>query len=147
MKNLAIIETLSHGARFTQLPANFKVNVNISNDVVFLEFVDEHTNENVFGTFFFVDDDSYRSFDDFSDVGQELILARLSEAIAADIACYISGNYNKDEDFEVCYHEINGCLDIESYKGNWEAYYDLITDDEDILDEYTEPEEKGDEEQ
>lgn len=148
MKNLVIIQQLPHGARFAQLTNNFKLDIDITNDVVFLDFIDEPTNELLFGTFFFIDyDDGYKSFDDFSEKGQELLLERLTEAIASDIATFMGGKYENVAEPGEPYHEIGGCFDIDGYMDNWLEYYNLISDDEDILDEYTDPEEKGDEEQ
>ena len=147
MKNFVITQLLSHGARFAQLTSNFKLNVSIDNDVVFLEFVDEQSDQPLFDTFFILDLEGYKSFDDFSEKGQKLLLERLNEAITADIASFISGKYDNVGEPDVPYYEINGCFDIDSYMDIWLEYYNLISDDEDILDEYTDPEEKGDEEQ
>ena len=147
MKTLTIVEQLPHGARFAQLPINFKLNISIENDVVFLDFIEEQSNEVVFGTFFFIDYDGYKSFDDFSEKGQELLLGRLNETIVSDICTFISGKYEGEVDPEEPYHSISGCFDINAYMDDWLVYYNLISDDEDILDEYTDPEEETDESQ
>lgn len=148
MKNFVITQQLPLGARFAQLSNSFELKISIIHDVVFLDFMDEQTDELLFGTFFCIDtDEGYKSFDDFSEKGQKLLLERLNEAITADIASFISGKYDNVGEPDVPYYEINGCFDIDSYMDIWLEYYNLISDDEDILDEYTDPEEKGDEEQ
>ena len=145
MKQITIIKRLPRGVRFVQLPSDFKVDISIANDVVFVEFLDWKTSESLFFSFFFIDDDWHKSFDDFSEKGQELLLERLKDAIVNDISIFVSGKYEGVSEPEEPYYSFNGCLDIDTYMENWEAYYDLISDDEDILDEYTDPEEEKDE--
>jgi len=145
MKQITIIKRLPRGVRFVQLPSDFKVDISIANDVVFVEFLDWKTSESLFFSFFFIDDDWHKSFDDFSEKGQELLLERLKDAIVNDISIFVSGKYEGVSEPEEPYYSYNGCLDIDTYMENWEAYYDLISDDEDILDEYTDPEEETDE--
>ena len=145
MKYFVIIQNLPHGSRFAQLSNNFKLNVSICNDIVFLGFVDEQSNEPLFDTFFFIDYEGYRSFDDFSPKGQELILEQLSELITEDICAFISEKYENEEYPDSPYHNLNGCMDIDAYMDNWLEYYNIITDDEEILDEYTAPEENKEE--
>ena len=145
MKNFVIIQKLPHGSRFAQLSNNFKLNVSICNDIVFLGFVDEQSNQPLFDTFFFIDYEGYRSFDDFSPKGQELILEQLSELITEDISAFISGKYENEEYPDSPYHNLNGSMDIDAYMDNWLEYYNIITDDEEILDEYTAPEENEEE--
>ena len=74
-----------------------------------------------------------------------LLLERLSEVILADICSFVSGEYEDGKEPELPYHPMGGCFDIDAYVDNWLEYYDLISDDEDILDEYTDPEEETDE--
>ena len=69
MKNFVITQILPHGARFAQMSSNFKLNVCIKNDVVSLDFIDEESNQELFTTFFFIDYEGYKSFDDFSGKG------------------------------------------------------------------------------
>ena len=76
--------------------------------------------------------------------GQKLLLERLREAIVSDICTFISGKYEGVSYPEEPYYSINGCLDIDSYMAIWVGYYDIFSDDEDILDEYTDPEEETD---
>ncbi len=141
MKQLTILKRLPHGARFAQLPSNFKVDISIENDMMLVDFIDWKSNESLFFSFIFIDADKYKSFDDFSEKGQELLLDRLREAIVGDICTFISGKYEGVSDPDEPYYSINGCLDIDAYMEIWLGYYDLISDDEDILDEYTDPEE------
>lgn len=95
MKNFVITQQLPQGARFAQLSNSFELKISIIHDVVFLDFMDEQTDELLFGTFFCIDtDEGYKSFDDFSEKGQKLLLERLNEAITADIAAFISGKYD-----------------------------------------------------
>ena len=133
MKQITIIKRLPRGVRFVQLPSDFKVDISIANDVVFVEFLDWKTSESLFFSFFFIDDDWHKSFDDFSEKGQELLLERLKDAIVNDISIFVSGKYEGVSEPEEPYYSFNGCLDIDTYIENWEAYYDLISDDEDIL--------------
>ena len=129
------------------MSSNFKLNVGIKNDVVSLNFIDEENNQDLFTTFFFNDYEGYKSFDDFSDKGQEQILGQLSEHITEDICAFISGKYENEDYPESPYHNLNGCFFIDAYMDNWLEYYNIITNDGDVLDEYTAPEEKGDENQ
>ena len=142
MKQFTIIEKCPNGARFTLIPNRFKLVISIRNNMVFLDFIDEQSLETVFGTFFFIDDDSYKNFDDFTEEGQKLLLERLSEVIVADISLFISGEFDDEKEPELPYHSLNGCFDIKAYKENWLYYYELISDDEDILDEYIDPDEQ-----
>ena len=73
------------------------------------------------------------------------MLERLTEAILSDICTFISGKYEGVRDPEEPYYSINGCLDIDCYMTIWVGYYDIFSDDDDILDEYTDPEEETDE--
>ncbi len=93
MKQITIIKRLPRGVRFVQLPSDFKVDISIANDVVFVEFLDWKTSESLFFSFFFIDDDWHKSFDDFSEKGQELLLERLKDAIVNDISIFVSGKY------------------------------------------------------
>ena len=129
------------------MSSNFKLNVGIKNDVVSLNFIDEENNQDLFTTFFFIDYEGYKSFDDLSDKGQEQILGQLSELITEDICAFISGKYENEDYPESPYHNLNGCFFIDAYMDNWLEYYNIITNDGDVLDEYTAPEEKGDENQ
>ena len=129
------------------MSSNFKLNVGIKNDVVSLNFIDEENNQDLFTTFFFIDYEGYKSFDDFSDKGQEQILGQLSELITEDICAFISGKYENEDYPESPCHNLNGCFFIDAYMDNWLEYYNIITNDGDVLDEYTAPEEKGDENQ
>ena len=129
------------------MSSNFKLNVGIKNDVVSLNFIDEENNQDLFTTFFFIDYEGYKSFDDFSDKGQEQILGQLSELITEDICAFISGKYENEDYPESPYHNLKGCFFIDAYMDNWLEYYNIITNDGDVLDEYTAPEEKGDENQ
>ena len=142
MKQITIIKRLPHGVRFVQLPSDFNVDISIDNDMVFVEFLDWKTNDSLFFSFFFIDDDWHKSFDDFSEKGQELLLERLTDVIVSDISSFVSGKYEGVSEPEEPYYSYNGCLDIDAYLENWEACYDLISDDEDILDEYFDPEEE-----
>ena len=146
MKNFVITQILPHGARFAQMSSNFKLNVCIKNDVVSLDFIDEESNQELFTTFFFIDYEGYKSFDDFSGKRQELILGQLSELITEDICAFISGKYENEENPESPYHNLNGCFFIDAYMDNWLEYYNIITNDAEVLDEYTNPEEKGEDE-
>lgn len=146
MKNFVITQILPHGARFAQMFSNFKLNVCIKNDVVSLDFIGEESNQELFTTFFFIDYEGYKSFDDFSGKGQELILGQLSELITEDICAFISGKYENEEYPESPYHNLNGCFFIDAYMDNWLEYYNIITNDAEVLDEYTNPEEKGEDE-
>ena len=137
MKNFVITQILPHGARFAQMSTNFKLNVCIKNDVVSLVFIDEESNQELFTTFFFIDYEGYKSFDDFSGKGQELILGQLSELITEDICAFISGKYENEENPESPYHNLNGCFFIDAYMDNWLEYYNIITNDGEVLDEYT----------
>lgn len=98
-----------------QLPSDFKVDISIANDVVFVEFLDWKTSESLFFSFFFIDDDWHKSFDDFSEKGQELLLERLKDAIVNDISIFVSGKYEGVSEPEEPYYSINGCLDIDTY--------------------------------
>ena len=150
MKNFVITQIMPHGARFAQMSSNFKLNVGIKNDVVSLNFIDEENNQDLFTTFFFIDlwfSDFNEFNDDFSDKGQEQILGQLSELITEDICAFISGKYENEDYPESPYHNLNGCFFIDAYMDNWLEYYNIITNDGDVLDEYTAPEEKGDENQ
>lgn len=118
-----------------------RLEISIKNDMLWLDFFDEERNELVFDTFTFIDEDLYKSFDDFSEKGQQLLLERLSDAIVGDISNFISGKYEGVTEPDEPYFSIGGCLDINTYMEYWLAYYELISDDEDILDEYTDPEE------
>ena len=142
MKQFTIIEKCSNGARFAQIPSCFMLYISIKNDMVFLDFVDEQSFETVFRTFFFIDANDYKSFGNFSKKGQKLLLERLSEVIVADISCFISGEYDDEKEPELPYHSLNGCFDIAAYMENWLCYYELISDDDDILDEYIDPDEQ-----
>ena len=142
MKQFTIIEKCPNGARFALIPNRFKLLISIKNNMAFLDFIDEQSLETVFGTFFFIDDDSYKNFDDFTEEGQKLLLERLSEVIVADISSFISGEFDDEKEPELPYHSLNGCFDIEAYRENWLYYYELISDDEDILDEYIDPDEQ-----
>ena len=147
MKNFVITQQLPQGARFAQLSNSFELKISIIHDVVFLDFMDEQTDELLFGTFFCIDtDEGYKSFDDFSEKGHELILDQLSELITQDICAFISGKYENDDFPESPYHDLNGCFNIDAYMDNWLEYYDIITSDEEVLEEYTDPEEHNDEE-
>ena len=145
MRQFIIFQRQPHGAVFVKLPDYFKVEISIKNDMVLLDFMDGKNNETIFVSFFFIDNDEHRSFDDFSQKGQELLLERLSEVILADICSFVSGEYEDGKEPELPYHSMGGCFDIDAYVDNWLEYYDLISDDEDILDEYTDPEEETDE--
>ena len=98
MKQFTIIEKCPNGARFALIPNRFKLLISIKNNMVFLDFIDEQSLETVFGTFFFIDDDSYKNFDDFTEEGQKLLLERLSEVIVADISSFISGEIIRSTD-------------------------------------------------
>ena len=145
MRPLTIVKLLPGGARFVQLPGCFKVDISIENDMVFVDFIDDKSNESLFYSFFFIDADIHKSFDDFSRKGQRLLLGRLREAIVSDICTFISGKYEGVNEPDEPYYSIGGCLDIDTYMENWLAYYELISDDDDILDEYSDPEEETDE--
>ena len=144
MKNFVITQRLSHSAIFAQLPECFRLNVNIIRDVVHLDFIDEHNSELLFGTFFILDGEGYRSFDDFTKKGQKLLLERLSQAILDDVCSFISGVYEDTECPEGPYYCDNGCFCINAYMDHWQEYYDLFSNDEVILKEYTDPESKID---
>ena len=141
MKQITIIEVLSNGARFAQLPSSFRLDISIKNDMLWLDFFDGDSGKLVFDTFSFIDEDLYKSFDDFSKKGQQLLLERLSDAIVGDISTFIGGKYEGVAEPDEPYFSIGGCLDINTYMDNWLAYYELISDDEDILNEYIDPEE------
>lgn len=145
MKQITIIKRLPHGARFVRLPNNFKVAIRIKNDVLEVDFIGLKSNVSLCCSRAFIDADVYKSFDDFSRKGQKLLLERLTEAILSDICTFISGKYEGVRDPEEPYYSINGCLDIDCYMTIWVGYYDIFSDDEDILDEYTDPEEETDE--
>ena len=145
MKQITIIKRLPHGARFVRLPNNFKVAIRIKSDVLEVDFIGLKSNASLCCSRAFIDADVYKSFDDFSRKGQKLLLERLKDAIVNDISIFVSGKYEGVSEPEEPYYSFNGCLDIDTYMENWEAYYDLISDDEDILDEYTDPEEETDE--
>lgn len=145
MRPLTIIKQLPDGARFVQLPSDFKVDISIENDMAFVDFIDFKSNVSLFYSFFFIDADKYKSFDDFSEKGQRLLLERLREAIVGDISTFISGKYEGVSEPDEPYYSINGCLDIDTYMEIWLGYYDLISDDDDILDEYSDPEEETEE--
>ena len=55
MKNIIITETLPQGARFAQLSQNFKMEISIENDILFIDFFDEQSGDLLFGTYEFVD--------------------------------------------------------------------------------------------
>jgi hypothetical protein len=145
MKQITIIKRLPRGARFVRLPNNFKVAIRIKNDVLEVDFIGLKSNASLCCSRAFIDADVYKSFDDFSRKGQKLLLERLTEAILNDICTFISGKYEGVRDPEEPYYSINGCLDIDCYMTIWVGYYDIFSDDEDILDEYTDPEEETDE--
>ena len=145
MKQITIIKRLPHGARFVRLPNNFKVAIRIKSDVLEVDFIGLKSNASLCCSRAFIDADVYKSFDDFSRKGQKLLLERLTEAILSDICTFISGKYEGVRYPEEPYYSINGCLDIDCYMTIWVGYYDIFTDDEDILDEYTDPEEETDE--
>ncbi len=90
MKQLTIIKRLPHGARFAQLPNNFKVNICIKNDILEVDFVGQKSNASLCYSLAHIDADVYKSFDDFSKKGQKLLLERLREAIVGDICTFIS---------------------------------------------------------
>ena len=144
MKQLTIIKRFPHGARFVQLHNDFKVIICIKNDVLKVDFVGMKSNASLCYSLAFIDADVYKSFDDFSKKGQKLLLEKLREAIVSDICTFISGKYEGVSYPEEPYYSINGCLDIDSYMAIWVGYYDIFSDDEDILDEYTDPEEETD---
>ena len=144
MKQLTIIKRFPHGARFVQLPNDFKVIICIKNDVLKVDFVGMKSNASLCYSLAFIDADVYKSFDNFSKKGQKLLLERLREAILSDICTFISGKYEGVSYPEEPYYSINGCLDIDSYMAIWVGYYDIFSDDEDILDEYIDPEEETD---
>ena len=144
MKQLTIIKRLPHGVRFVQLPNDFKVIICIKNNVLKVDFVSMKSNASLCYSLAFIDADVYKSFDDFSKKGQKLLLEKLREAIVSDICTFISGKYEGVSYPEEPYYSINGCLDIDSYMAIWVGYYDIFSDDEDILDEYTDPEEETD---
>jgi hypothetical protein len=144
MKNFVITQRLSHSAIFAQLPECFRLNVTISRDVVHLDFIDEHNSEVLYGTFFSLDGEGYRSFDDFTKKGQELLLERLSEAIIDDISVFISGEHEDTEFPEGPYFCDNGCFSINAYMDDWREYYDFLTSEEDVLNEYSAPENETD---
>ena len=127
-----------------RLPNNFKVAIRIKSDVLEVDFIGLKSNASLCCSRAFIDADVYKSFDDFSRKGQKLLLERLTEAILSDICTFISGKYEGVRDPEEPYYSINGCLDIDSYMAIWVGYYDIFSDDEDILDEYTAPEEETD---
>ena len=145
MKQITIIKRLPHGARFVRLPNNFKVAIRIKSDVLEVDFIGLKSNASLCCSRAFIDADVYKSFDDFSRKGQKLLLERLTEAILSDICTFISGKYEGVRYPEEPYYSINGCLDIDCYMTIWVGYYDIFSDDEDILDEYTDPEEETDE--
>ncbi|MEE1081718.1 MAG: hypothetical protein U0L19_11480 [Bacteroidales bacterium] len=144
MKQLTIIKRLPHGARFVQLPNDFKVIICIKNNVLKVDFVGMKSNASLCYSLAFIDADVYKSFDDFSKKGQKLLLERLREAIVSDICTFISGKYEGVSYPEEPYYSIGGCLDIDSYMAIWVGYYDIFSDDDDILAEYTDPEEETD---
>ena len=144
MKQSTIIKRFHHGARFGQLHNDFKVIICIKNDVLKVDFVGMKSNASLCYSLAFIDADVYKSFDDFSKKGQKLLLEKLREAIVSDICTFISGKYEGVSYPEEPYYSINGCLDIDSYMAIWVGYYDIFSDDEDILDEYTDPEEETD---
>ena len=144
MKQLTIVKRLPHGARFAQLPNNFKVNICIKNDILVVDFMGLKSNVSLRYSLALIDADVYKSFDDFSKKGQKLLLERLREAIVSDICTFISGKYEGVSDPEEPYYSLNGCLDIDSYMAIWVGYYDIFSDDEDIFDEYSDPEEETD---
>ena len=145
MKQITIIKRLPHGARFVRLPNNFKVAIRIKSDVLEVDFIGLKSNASLCCSRAFIDADVYKSFDDFSRKGQKLLLERLTEAILSDICTFISGKYEGVRYPEEPYYSMNGCLDIDCYMTIWVGYYDIFSDDEDILDEYTDPEEETDE--
>ena len=145
MKQITIIKRLPHGARFVRLPNNFKVAIRIKSDVLEVDFIGLKSNASLCCSRAFIDADVHKSFDDFSRKGQRLLLGRLSEAIVSDICTFISGKYEGVNEPDEPYYSIGGCLDIDTYMENWLAYYELISDDDDILDEYSDPEEETDE--
>ena len=145
MKQITIIKRLPHGARFVRLPNNFKVAIRIKSDVLEVDFIGLKSNASLCCSRAFIDADVYKSFDDFSRKGQKLLLERLTDAILSDICTFISGKYEGVRYPEEPYYSINGCLDIDCYMTIWVGYYDIFSDDEDILDEYTDPEEETDE--
>ena len=145
MKPLTIVEQLPHGARFAQLPNNFKLDISIRNDMVYIFFLDDKNNDVVFSTVLFIGYEGFKCFGRFSEKGQKLLLERLNETIVSDICTFLSGKYEGEIFIDAPYHSISGCFDIEGYKEDWVVYYNLICIDEDILEEYTAPEEETDE--
>lgn len=136
MRRLTLFHRQPHGVAFVKLPDYFKVDISIENKMLLLTFIDGKNSETFFISFSLIDDEEHRDFDDFSKKGQELLLERLSKVIVADISSYVSGEYEGDKEPELPYHTVGGCFDIDSYMDNWLCYYDLISDDDDILDEY-----------
>ena len=144
MKNLVIIQKLSHGARFIQLPEKFKVDISINKEVARVNFIDEQNYLIVHSTVVFIGNDPERTLDRFTEKGQMLIHERLSDAIISDIAAFMSRNYSNEENPGVTNHQISGCFDIVAYNEDWHGYYRVVTSDyNDILDEYIDTEEKG----
>ncbi len=126
------------------MPNDFKVIICIKNDVLKVDFVGMKSNASLCYSLAFIDADVYKSFDDFSKKGQKLLLEKLREAIVSDICTFISGKYEGVSYPEEPYYSIGGCLDIDSYMAIWVGYYDIFSDDDDILAEYTDPEEETD---
>ena len=145
MKPLTIVEQLPHGARFAQLPNNFKLDISIRNDMVYIFFLDDKNNDVVFSTVLFIGHEGFKCFGRFSEKGQKLLLERLNETIVSDICTFLSGKYEGEILIDAPYHSISGCFDIESYKEDWLVYYNLICIDDDILEEYKAPEVETDE--
>lgn len=143
MKQFSIIERNANGARIAQLVSNFEVKIKIVKRVVFLDFVDDQTATLLFQTFFPIDYKGYKDFDDFSEKGQRLLLERLSEVIVSDICAFVLGKYDGVAYPDEPYYSFNGCFDIVPYMGYWAGCYNLISEDEDILDEYIAPAEKA----
>ena len=145
MRQFTILRRRPHGAVFVKLPDYFEVKLSIVNDMAILKFTNGKNNEIIFISFFLIDEDEHRKFDNFSKKGQALLLERLSEVIVADISSFVSGDYEDGKELELPYHSMGGCFDMDAYIENWLGYYDLISDDDDILDEYSDPEEETDE--
>ena len=139
MKEFTIIERKPNGARIANVSGSFGVKIKIIKGLVFLDFIDDQTGTIIYRTFFPVEHKGYRSFENFREKGQELLLVRLSEVIVSDICTYITGKYDDEEYPEEPYYTFNGCFDIALYMRYWAVCYDLISDDEDILDEYINP--------
>ncbi len=138
-------ERTSQGARFAQLPDNFSLKVCILGDVLFVDFVDPKTNEVFFATFICIDEEEHKDFGDFTPTGRQLLLERLADAIVNDVSAFIGSENDHGIEYGLPIHSLNGCFDMDVYLEVWLSYYDLISDDDDILDEYQVPEDETDE--